>query len=69
MLSVRLPKEMEQRINRLAEQTQRPKSFFVKQALSNYLEDMEDYYGVLKRNNDPQQQLITLTELEQALDL
>jgi len=41
MLSVRLSKEMEDRIALLAESTQRPKSFFVKEALSNYLDDMQ----------------------------
>jgi len=58
MLSIRLPEEMETRINRLAESTQRSKSFFVKEALENYLDDMEDYYDVLKRQNDPTRNLI-----------
>jgi RHH-type rel operon transcriptional repressor/antitoxin RelB len=69
MLSVRLPVEMESRIDRLAESTQRPKSFFVKEALGNYLEDMEEYYEVLKRKNDPTRNLISLEELERALEL
>jgi RHH-type rel operon transcriptional repressor/antitoxin RelB len=69
MLSIRLPKEMEARINRLAESTQRSKSFFVKEALTNYLDDMEDYYGVLKRQDDPTRNLISLEELENALDV
>jgi len=67
MLSIRLPEEMEARITRLAESTQRSKSFFVKEALNNYLEDMEDYYDVLKRQNDPTRNLISLDELENAL--
>ncbi len=69
VLSVRLTKEMEKRIDRLAKSTQRPKSFFVKEALNNYLEDMEEYYEVLKRRNDPNRNLITLEELERALDV
>ena len=69
MLSIRLPEEMEARINRLAESTQRSKSFFVKEALTNYLDDMEDYYDVLKRQNDPTRNLISLKELENALEL
>jgi len=69
MLSVRLSKEMEERINRLAKSTQRPKSFFVKEALNNYLNDMEEYYEVLKRRNDPNRNLITLEELESALNV
>ena len=69
MLSVRIPKEMEARIERLAQSTQRSKSFFVKEALANYLDDMEEYYEVLKRRNDPSRNLISLEELEKALEL
>jgi RHH-type rel operon transcriptional repressor/antitoxin RelB len=69
MISVRLPEEMEKRIERLAESTRRPKSFFVKEALKNYLDDMEDYYEVLKRKNDKTRNLISLEELEKALEL
>jgi len=69
MLSVRVPKEMEARIERLAQSTQRSKSFFVKEALANYLDDMEEYYEVLKRRNDPSRNLISLEELEKALEL
>ena len=69
MISVRLPEEMEKRIERLAKSTRRPKSFFIKEALSNYLDDMEDYYEVLKRKNDKERNLITLEELEKALEL
>ena len=69
MLTVRLPKEMQERIERLAKATKRPKSFFVKEALNNYLDDMEDYYEVLKRINDKDRELITLNELKEALEL
>ena len=69
MISVRLPKEMENRINNLAKSTQRPKSFFVKEALANYLEDMEDYYDVLKRKNSKNREIISLEELKSAIDL
>ncbi len=69
MLTVRLPKEMEDRIERLSKATKRPKSFFVKEALNNYLNDMEDYYEVLKRVNDKDRELITLEELEKALGI
>ena len=69
MISVRLPKEMENRINNLAKSTRRPKSFFIKEALANYLEDMEDYYDVLKRKNDKDRNLISLEELKSAIDV
>ena len=44
MLAVRLPEELEQRLTSLSKQTGRPKSFYVRQALSEHLEDLEDVY-------------------------
>ena len=69
MISIRLPQDIENRINNLAKSTQRPKSFFIREALTNYLEDMEDYYDVLKRENKKDRNLISLEELKNAIDI
>ena len=52
MLAVRLDEEMEGRLNTLAARTHRAKSFYVKMALSEYLDDMEDIYMGEKRLED-----------------
>ena len=44
MLAVRLDVETEARLNHLAVTTHRTKSFYVKQALVEYLDDLEDVY-------------------------
>lgn len=44
MLTIRLPESTEERLSRLAKETGRTKSFYVKEALKNYLEDLEDIY-------------------------
>ena len=44
MLTVRLPDNLEKRLNALAMATKRPKSFYVREALERVLEDMEDAY-------------------------
>lgn len=44
MLTIRLPAEMEQRLTVLSKATQRPKSFYVREALERSLEDIEDAY-------------------------
>jgi RHH-type rel operon transcriptional repressor/antitoxin RelB len=44
MLAVRLDAEMEQELDRLAKETGRTKTFYVKEALTNYLADIKDYY-------------------------
>ncbi len=42
MLAVRLPKGMEKRLDNLAKKTGRTKSFYVRQALEENFDDMED---------------------------
>ncbi|MDM8564966.1 DUF6290 family protein [Candidatus Halobeggiatoa sp. HSG11] len=69
MLSVRLDKIMETKLDNLAKATKRPKSFFVKEALNNYMDDMQDYYEAQKRSQDKNRNLISIEELEKALDL
>ena len=41
MLAVRLSQALEKRLGALASKTQRPKSFYVKEALQYYLDDCE----------------------------
>ena len=52
MLAIRLDAETEQRLNNLAAQTHRTKSFYVKQALLEYLDDLEDIYLAKKELED-----------------
>lgn len=44
MLAVRLSTELEERLERLARRTGRSKSFYAREALINYLDDLEDVY-------------------------
>lgn len=44
MFTIRLPADMERRLNVLAAATRRPKSFYVREALERSLEDIEDAY-------------------------
>lgn len=44
MLAIRLKPEMEARLTRLAEMTGRTKTFYVREAIEQHLEDLEDYY-------------------------
>ncbi|MFH1020861.1 MAG: DUF6290 family protein [Pseudomonadota bacterium] len=52
MLTVRLPDDLEARLNTLAKTTNRPKSFYVREALERSLEDIEDIYLAEKRLED-----------------
>ena len=44
MLTIRLPDNLEKRLNALAVATKRPKSYYVREALERVIEDMEDAY-------------------------
>ena len=44
MLAIRLPKEIELRLDNLAKATGRTKTFYAREAILTYLEDLEDLY-------------------------
>jgi len=44
MLAVRLPEALDQRLTALAKKTGRPKSYYVREALTEHLDDLEDIY-------------------------
>ncbi len=44
MLAIRLPEEIEKRLDALAKETGRTKSFYVREAILEQLDDLEDYY-------------------------
>lgn len=49
MLAVRLPPEIEQRLDALAKKTGRSKSYYVREAVLRQIEDIEDYYLARRR--------------------
>ncbi|PWB55200.1 MAG: anti-toxin [Nitrosomonadales bacterium] len=68
MLAVRLPEEIENRIALLARSTGRTKSFYVREAVVEYLDDLEDYYLAEARGNSPLP-AIPLDQIERDLGL
>lgn len=44
MLALRLPAEIEERLDDLARRTGRTKSFYAREAILEHLEDLEDLY-------------------------
>ncbi|MEO1767944.1 type II toxin-antitoxin system RelB family antitoxin [Thiobacter aerophilum] len=44
MLAIRLPAEIEARLEALAKATGRTKSYYVREAILEYLDDLEDLY-------------------------
>jgi len=54
MLALRLPEEIEGRLNALAKKTGRTKSFYAREAIVAHLNDLEDIYLAEKRLEDLQ---------------
>ena len=63
MLSIRLPLELENKLESLSQRTHRAKSFYVKEALQRYLEDMEDVFVSLDRITSHERKLYSSEEL------
>jgi len=72
MLTIRLSESTKQRLNKLAKETHRPKSFYVREAIERSLNEMEDIYLAqirLESLRAGQSKTYTLEEVEQELDL
>ncbi len=68
VLPIRLSDDLNERLNRLASETGRTKTYYARQAIVTYLEDIEDTYLALKRLETPGRYLTT-EELKRELDL
>ncbi|MEE6031498.1 DUF6290 family protein [Avibacterium paragallinarum] len=71
-ITVRLPDELQQRLDHLAIETGRAKSFYIKQALEAYLEDLEDLLlanATLERVRSGKEKTYTLKDVENELNL
>lgn len=44
MLAIRLPQSIEKRLDRLARRTGRTKTYYVREAILEHLQDLEDLY-------------------------
>lgn len=69
MLTVRLPKDLEKKLERLASITKRSKSFFVKEALEHQLDELEDLYIAIERLSDVDAKYYTTEEARKQLKL
>ena len=52
MLAIRLPIDIEERLNNLAKITGRTKTFYAREAILEYLDDLEDVYLAEKSLTD-----------------
>lgn len=72
MLGIRLPKEIELRLEALAERTGRTKSYYAREAILTHLEGMEDVYLAETRLEEflrSGEKAIPLEDVERSLGL
>lgn len=63
MLAIRLPQSIEKRLEKLARRTGRTKTYYVREAILEHLQDIEDLYlaeGALERIRGGKEQTIPL---------
>ena len=68
-VALRLPDEVDQRLNRLADRTGRSKTFYMIEAIREHLDDLEDLYLAEQRLIDIQAGRSETVPLEEVLDL
>ena len=70
MLTMRLPENVERRLEHLSEATGRTKTFYAREAIIKYLDEMEDVYlseRVVERVRSGQEKVYSSDELEKLL--
>ena len=66
MLAIRLPQDIEKRLETLARRTGRTKTFYVREAILQHLEDLEDMYlaeRALERIHNDEEPTIPLEDV------
>lgn len=70
--SIRLPEDIERRLDALAEKTGRTKAFYIRELILSHIEDLEDYYlaaEVVERLRKGQERTFSAREVRQHLGL
>lgn len=70
--SVRLPEEIERRLDAIAAKTGRTKAFYIREMILSHIDEIEDYYlaaEVVERLRKGQGRTFTAQEMRQDLGL
>ncbi|MBN2322064.1 MAG: ribbon-helix-helix domain-containing protein [Acidobacteria bacterium] len=68
-ISVRIPKNLASKLDSIAKETERPRSFIIQKALESYIEDYADLQIALDRLHDKSDEAISAQEMRKSLGL
>jgi RHH-type transcriptional regulator, rel operon repressor / antitoxin RelB len=68
-MSVRLPKDLAEKLDSIARETERPRSFIIQKALESYIEDYADLQVALDRLHDKTDPVVSGKDLRKSLGL
>ena len=69
VISVRIPKDLADQLDSIAEETERPRSYIIQKAIESYIEDYADLQVALDRLHDKTDPVISGKELRKSLGL
>lgn len=69
ILSLRIPKALNDKLEEIAKKTDRVKSYLVRKALEEYLEDLEDYLVAFERYTREDKEYLTTEEVKRYLEI
>jgi RHH-type rel operon transcriptional repressor/antitoxin RelB len=70
--SIRLPEDIERRLDSLVEKTGRTKAFYLRELILNHIDELEDYYlaaDVIERLRKGQERTFSSQEVRRDLGL
>jgi RHH-type rel operon transcriptional repressor/antitoxin RelB len=68
-ISIRLPKDLAEQLDSIAEDTERPRSYIIQKAIESYIEDYADLQVALDRLHDKTDTVISGKALRKSLGL
>ncbi len=66
-MSIRLPPALLRKLEKIARSSDRPKSYLVRKAIEEYLEEQADYQLALERLHNREDEIISSAELRKRL--
>jgi predicted DNA-binding protein len=69
LLNVRIDEKIDKKLSELAKRHRRTKSFYVREAMDMFLDEISDYEEAIQRSTDPAVKYISGHELRNRLGL